>query len=779
MPGDRGVVIEVVKHKPSLVRVKYAGKRSTYRGADIASERSGLIVCSAVDFLSAILHAHGYSSDLQPLWGKQVEKNICKDGDLIARKISDEAIVDDPFRILGRISLRPNEFMKKASIVNVRFFNRDIDLRAENLLFTTFFHRQHPRRQVVNTTDRDIDLEDDTAEPKNESYCMDGISDHFQKKVELVAKADKRAILTVTKDCKDPMKISSFFSAGLHLSISSAIEWLSKSTTNDGSVVALLNLALVFVKGIYDNAPNEAKMALTSPIQQQGNSHNLAERDIFFEISDIQNTNILAMERLLSSALRGEHGADIRELMRDVGSGSDRRRNVLLALIAGTRSEDLDYSSNASNDASLSQPALYDQLVGDNNPRILNRSHLPMMDSSVPAIASKSTTSQLCRRGTSSTGRDTRISAGTRSLIHDGLLVNSISWVRRALRNGADVNCLDEEGNSIIFLSVAVGCEVSIVKALVCSGATVSRKEVEYAAQTDQLKTLDFLLKYVSYEKTETEIFSKAVREVFDATERRQLLLRADISKAAPKYVSQIFLQIMKLGLVYHHAKKKDNCRMISDVLVGDVLLHAVVKNQGVVDCYSNDKLNDIRAPVLPGTTSLKRGFLDIVPTEIIADTFKEEDTLKAYLRLTESYLWSKEISSIAAGLTLACKLIERDPSHCRQISRFGFKELANDHKALASNILLDLCDPDMMKDEFEVKCAKKHKAIIHLTKHSQFRCDLCGRGVEQGTLSMTCICANAHLCLSSCCFSILSTLFTVTCEYICNRETNAWLPSM
>eukprot|EP00814_Leptocylindrus_danicus_P009268 CAMPEP_0116017398 /NCGR_PEP_ID=MMETSP0321-20121206/8025_1 /TAXON_ID=163516 /ORGANISM="Leptocylindrus danicus var. danicus, Strain B650" /LENGTH=2622 /DNA_ID=CAMNT_0003487585 /DNA_START=222 /DNA_END=8087 /DNA_ORIENTATION=- len=734
LPGDRGIVTEVVKHKPPLVRVKFAGKRSTYRGAEIATERSGLIVCTAVYFLSTLLHAHGYSSDLQPLWGKQVEKDICKDGDLIMLKTSEEAIDSDAFRILGRISLRPYELTRKRSLVSVCFFDRSIDLRAEDLLFTTFFHKSLVKvmpSTLEKTRDNDIhknfEQKDDISDPENGISCMDGVNDQMRKKVELVAKADKDGILAVTKDCKDIMKISNFYRAGLHLSILSAIGILSKSSRNDGPVVALLNLILVFVSGICDGGSKGAKVLLTSPIFQEASAHSIAERPQRVEVSDLQSLNLHAMERLLSSALRGDHGVNVRDLIRDVSSGSDRRRNILLALMASTQSEDPGFP-HALNDISLSQPSLYEQVAGD-SPRLLSRIHQSLGDSSLANDASKSTTSQLMR-ATSSTGRSIRISTATRSLIHDGLLVNSLSWVGRALRNGADVNCFDEEGNTILFLSVSMGCGFSIVKALVYAGAVVSQKEIEYAARTDQLQTLELLLQHVFYVKEMFHIgtYSEAVREVFDAAERRQLLLKADISKAMPKIVSQIFQEIMVLALVSHEAKKN-----ITDSLVGDVLLHAVVENQGIVDCYSDDSLNDIRTPVFLGIMSQKSAFLDIVPAEIIVDALKEEATLSAYLRLTETYLWSKDISSIATGLTLACKFINGDPSHCRQLSRFGFKELADDHKALADDMLLDLCDPSMMNDEFEVKCAKKHKTIIHLTKHSQFRCDLCGLGVDQG----------------------------------------------
>jgi len=734
LPGDRGVVTEVVKHKPLLVRVKFAGKRSTYRGAEIASERSGLIACTAVYFLSTLLHAHGYSSDLQPLWGKQVDKDICKDGDLIMLKTSEEAIDSDAFRILGRISLRPYELTRKRSLVSVCFLDRNIDLRAEDLLFTTFFHKSFvkvvpstPEKERDNDIHKDIEKKDDISDPENGISCMDGVNNQMRKRVELVAKADKDAILAVTKDCKDIMKISSFYRAGLHLSILSAIGILSESSRNDGSVVALLNLILVFVSGICDGGPKGAKVLITSPIFQEASAHSIAERPQRVEVSDLQSLNLHATERLLSSALRGEHGVNVRDLIRDVSSGSDRRRNILLALMASTQSEDPD-SPHALNNISSSQPSLYEQVAGD-SPRLLNRVHQSLGDSTLANDASKSTTSQLMR-ATTSAGRSIRISTATRSLIHDGLLVNSLSWVRRALQNGADVNCLDEEGNTILFLSVSMGCGFSIVKALVYAGAVVSQKEIEYAARTDQLQTLELLLQHFFYVKEMFHIgtYSEAVREVFDAAERRQLLLKADISKAMPKIVSLIFQEIMMLALVSHDAKKN-----IADSLVGDVLLHAVVENQGIVDCYSDDSLNDIRTPVFPSFMSQKGAFLDIVPAEIIVDALKEEATLSAYLRLTETYLWSKDISSIATGLTLACKLINGDPSHCRQVSRFGFKELADDHKALATDILLDLCDPCMMNDEFEVKCAKKHKAIIHLTKHSQFRCDLCGLGVDQG----------------------------------------------
>ena len=57
-----------------------------------------------------------------------------------------------------------------------------------------------------------------------------------------------------------------------------------------------------------------------------------------------------------------------------------------------------------------------------------------------------------------------KVTGATASLIQNGLLMNSIEWVRRSITKGADTKAKDEDGVDIVGLAVRFGCDIGIVK---------------------------------------------------------------------------------------------------------------------------------------------------------------------------------------------------------------------------------------------------------------------------------------------------------------------------
>ena len=49
-------------------------------------------------------------------------------------------------------------------------------------------------------------------------------------------------------------------------------------------------------------------------------------------------------------------------------------------------------------------------------------------------------------------------------LIQNGLLLDSVPWVKRSLSAGADAKSVDEDGHSIVSIAVALGCSNDIIK---------------------------------------------------------------------------------------------------------------------------------------------------------------------------------------------------------------------------------------------------------------------------------------------------------------------------
>jgi len=159
----------------------------------------------------------------------------------------------------------------------------------------------------------------------------------------------------------------------------------------------------------------------------------------------------------------------------------------------------------------------------------------------------------------------------------------------------------------------------------------------------------------------------------------------------------------------------------------------------------------------LPGQFFSSDGFQDGSPQE-------RHDRLSALLSLVEALLWSNDEDSAAAGLTILRTLLEGitlSDLSC-EIDRYGLRDLMSAHELIAGRHLADIksrvdntkalqTDSEVTRDgsrankkrprqhlaastpsadDGVVRCPKSHVAELHLTKHSSFRCDLCGKGV-------------------------------------------------
>ena len=158
----------------------------------------------------------------------------------------------------------------------------------------------------------------------------------------------------------------------------------------------------------------------------------------------------------------------------------------------------------------------------------------------------------------------------------------------------------------------------------------------------------------------------------------------------------------------------------------------------------------------LPGNF-FSGGFLDGTPTT-------RNERMSALLSFVESLLWSNEKNSMAAGLTILHVFLKSIPLNelsC-EIERYGLRDLMSAHELIAGRHLAGIksrlkntkaleTDTEITADESRankkrprphiaantpsagdgvVLCPKLHVAELHLTKHSSFRCDLCGKGV-------------------------------------------------
>ena len=376
-------------------------------------------------------------------------------------------------------------------------------------------------------------------------------------------------------------------------------------------------------------------------------------------------------------------------------------------------------------------------------------------------------------------------SSALRALVLNGILGNSLVWVKGALDShskrvpskapGRSMPCLqaasDEEGTPLMLLAITLGCSVDILKYLIKLGAIVGEKEIKEAAMSDQPESLSVLLRGAVYtdglvdlEKCSAEV-ACVIRDAFERQQEREKKMRLQVGT----FMVTLLRKLMGLALTARRRQtSSDLCsRAVSCIIVGDVLLKALHKRQEQVGSSkasrgptsSNDQSS---GGAVDGSYALlnstPKGLLSSLPTSVIGESlFMNTTHVSTFLLLVEDYLCSKDINDGAIGLTLLSSLLKKFPffSLSSEIERYGFNELVSSHDAFASNRLAEIstrvasrASPSATDEASEaealaatgvVLCPKRHAAVLHVTRHSSFRCDLCGKGVERGRVMHGC----------------------------------------
>lgn len=370
-----------------------------------------------------------------------------------------------------------------------------------------------------------------------------------------------------------------------------------------------------------------------------------------------------------------------------------------------------------------------------------------------------------------------------RSLVSKGILVDNVEWANSLVdahsRNvqlsslAKTSNLLrgveDEEGTPLLQLAIALGCSADIIGRLIALGAVVGAQEIKNAAQTDQAKTLAALLKHSSYKEglIDIEQCSREVAQVLDETKLRQNRLDKKMRDAAGSFMVKLVRKLFKIAL---SCRRSDSARIdvcskvLCEMLVGNVLLGALHRAQQAARPLPSDTEPDPdRAVADHGgrfpddlAADLKaypKGLLRILPRSILGDCLFSEQGVTSFLLVVEEYLCSKEMTDVAAGFSFLLILLRNFPQlrSCTEMDRFGVSDFVASHSVLASNRIaeilskqftnrLDVSDSDGGKEDQPdvteagtVVCPKKHTAVLHITRHSSFRCDVCGAGVDRG----------------------------------------------
>jgi hypothetical protein len=369
-------------------------------------------------------------------------------------------------------------------------------------------------------------------------------------------------------------------------------------------------------------------------------------------------------------------------------------------------------------------------------------------------------------------------------LVRVGLWSDSTAWVKAAVEkhirkssqktSSVLKQAYDEEGTPILKLAVTFGCSSDMVGLLLACGAHVTAADVRLAIETDQAAVLSLFLRHASL-PTDLDMskYSNEITYVMEQARERQDRLDRMMRESAGEFMVEMLKRMVDLGLISrrHRTARLDSCsRSISEILVGNVLLRALQQSQSTEkkpeEADPNDESMTGRYTVDDRLESHPAcGLFGSLPEEILGNAlFGTRELATTTLLLLEDFLCSKDMIDAAAGLTALFSLLVKFSSlqACSELMRYGMLELVSFHDALASSRCADVLstkmstrsdllppsspgcegvqfDPTDEASSGMVTCPKDHPAVLHITRHSSFRCDLCGNGVERGRVMHGC----------------------------------------
>jgi hypothetical protein len=265
---------------------------------------------------------------------------------------------------------------------------------------------------------------------------------------------------------------------------------------------------------------------------------------------------------------------------------------------------------------------------------------------------------------------------------------------------------------------------------------------------------------------------SEEVSLVLEETKRRQSELDKKMRDAAGSFMAQLLRKLLSLVLTSRRNQGSPlelSNKILCEMLVGNVLLRALQRAQkSAPDASEMEEESDRDTGRFPvedpdaGFVPAPQGLLGSLPRSVLGEClFCDGGFVTTFLLVVEDFLCSKELADTAAGLTFLSTLLTSFPQLkiCTEMDRFGMNELVSHHNVLASNRIAEILSKQLIvgldvsasgsKGEeatlvaplgiprasasSTVVCPKKHTAVLHITRHRSFRCDLCGRGVERG----------------------------------------------
>ena len=637
-----------------------------------------------------------------------------------------------------------------------------------------------------------------TTEEEDEEMDSDSPSYRLTSEFERIKELNVSAIERMTKECdRTSTSLVGLVEAGLPRYILQALDQVMKHgdlSDNDESIAqsisALGKLALRIVEKTFPNeccaktaksvaskqkrVESENSNPLEATSQENNSPNENADSSTEDEGGRVSRSSSLLQRRrmllsLMSRARRS--GSD------SLGDIIDREMNMLPSLEMGTDATEAFFFSPPSAQDNLDEDSSRQEEGQLENSRPSEYSS-PVEGKAYQESLAEHTLLDEIFRGRSNTKSTNKADVekciiplvSIKNVVSTGILENSLPWLkaylgsfakkisRKRSANEAPIlnRALDDDGTPLLQLAISFGCSTPIIEELIRYGAPVTEIELQLAVDIDLPETLSVLLGHQIYFDGIIDLkkCSSAVAEAIKCAKERQESERQSLRSKTSSFSVSFTQKLIQIGLKRRQQQQLHGDdilgRTIARVLVGNIEICALHKGKKRVqsDTSNIDQTKSEGSEVnFSGIDPC--GILQVLPLSILGRSLSEDPSYFTNLLLfIEDFLCSKGINDACMGLTLLQLLLQKFPplSQSIEMERYGFAELVDSHAALSLNRLTEISSRVAKKDQRRdrdcgeaIFCPKKHVATLHITKHSSFRCDLCGAGVKCGAIMHGC----------------------------------------
>jgi len=776
VPGDRGQVVEVQQGSNGerySIRVLFNGRRWWYQPQTLLSEKSSQVATPGIWFIQRILRSHGYNYvSLQPMWGNPVTNASWLVGDIVVPATIDErdfSSVKDSLvgRVVppstvsasqGQINDRDSgmvcvEFVEPRFGLRVGLVEETSDVRSPSRA-----HRVSVKQLTHAGISQVFDLSEnlmDISEDASDDY-RSLTSTMLTKDIMSISTLDVAAIESVSKACeKNFGTLARLFTLGLPSALTSALELAKMRAKNNEEVSSFLpaltaigNLIVLMAKQCFG----------IEAIEEDGNAEEGQET------KEAAKNNIMAP----SHASFSNHGDSI--FTHDQSLSQEMSESSLFE-----QSHKREHCPSEVSSLRDQSPLLNSLRRGGFEAPLLGE------DARRGSLVLNAATKSAILNG---------LLASNYAWFHR--VAETAKRRKSSSANSSLINARDEDGTQLLTLAISLGCSKSTISFLVRNGAAINDDVIKKAAYLGQKSVLAYLLNeyvYVEGALNHAACSEEIIKTIKNARDR-QKEQENNLHEKSQEFLRSIVKSFIEFGIEMRccFAPKANIYRVIAQFFVGRTLLRAIHNTRlsanlsgissiaptnpkvgsidpesGRVAVFLDDEKVDGDQHFNPSSVAAFEGLLFAIPPSrflnIVLDTDEAtKRSLPAYLCFMEALIWTKDVEDIALGLALLAIFMRRVPvqSQIATLKRFGIADMLSFHtceadkqlEKLAKNRVSLLSDSrrfspqHVASREQEIQnllsigivlCPKCHVADLHLTRHSSFRCDLCGKGIDRG----------------------------------------------